>query len=1396
MNRPFTYGGSVAVTREGIMLLEPVAGAPSPNLGVTVTLTAPDASGGRYVEITRPGALAADVTKVRITSFGFVGGEKKSCQRTLPVEILTAMKAGGGTTRLPGGADENWLGALAGTDPTQIVMTLLNASGWGVVRDLWAYTPPAPTEFEPFVVTANPILTGPLTGGDPWSYTPLAWTGEESVEITHVYRMAEAGGANPAATTGEITATAPNISGSLTHVRIEATASGEGVANPETVYASDWAEIEAPGVETPVTVATPPLMASNRLLVDGITDANFAPRDTLTAGGASATVVKYVPDTSELFLGPITGGPIADNATLSSTSGGAATANGASQAWGFTAGEPFYLLPPLFNGTPTDVTFLQYVREDSDDATPEEVEFTGVCPAHYGTKQYQPLWRYSGYGIETFAEVSLDWLNIGIPTLAPLAVTDWKIIVAAEPGGGDRVTEVYVRDNLNISAAMATTSTQAFIEANQFPAGFEPTTLGATITEGGIVYRRCAIIPWVHNGIDYSVFGAGATGNEAARRGNFGLVVQIGGAWSPLGDRKTVPVATGTPSAAGSFQRIVPRSQEWVEDGEGGGTHMQFPRGFWGQGDFFVMAHDVTWPAVTKDFGDNWESDDCLGLFCQQTTTGICVDLPYVHGQFGPLYLEGINDSYEDPWGGTYRKNVDTNQWEQTKQLSQVCGSNAGNTRRNMRYICKVAGSGSGPDTRTLYQIHAPATSPSNFSTIQIQRSTQGGAPGSWSNFGSSMATGTHGMPLEIWATATHLFLNTLTKVRCRTVGTDTWADATGLPGGEKLHLEVHGSTCYVFVKGQGLYTATVGGGAALAFTRLKQFNGLTFSVSPADPQRIVLVAANRTVTPIGTHNGGASWFNIASLPYPGQPEDFEHRLNNNPAWAYFHDTDPDLVLAMRYQHMGKSTDGGRTFVWASRGLDYSEVRWIGFHPTDPLRFFLTMTDKLTVAMDGGIALDDKLDADAKATIEAYLGGDPLSAYTAGGAMILSRGAHSAYISSVGKNVGKKTPVVSNRGYTVTESDRPSTGNGAISVSITPDLPCGEYDLTCITAAANGGTFKLVGPVNVDMGNFTVGTQRTATHPRGGSITITVSDGSVDFKAGANPKQFTIRVEPIKTNTILNPGTKGSGYYGGTNPGVPHRGITGRSVFELATDGSSSIVRTIPYEFMGYMGTDGTVVAASGNSTLMRGNDTGGSFTNWANAGGNFNPMGRQVVIGSRHSNQRAYCGLSNGRVKRFDSGTPQEIFSFDAFCTQHGISGDWPGTATVNGRMVPPCTGLWESAFDPNMLWACFYAVGMPMNLFRTRDALSANPTWYNCTAEGLVGWGPIAADIKGRGLMGPLQAMTGSPVTDEPVVFSQHGTVMIKPPPDHIATYSLPSVIDYIRSLPGGNYYDTARL
>jgi hypothetical protein len=874
--------------------------------------------------------------------------------------------------------------------------------------------------------------------------------------------------------------------------------------------------------------------------------------------------------------------------------------------------------------------------------------------------------------------------------------------------------------------------------------------------------------------VDYSVFKLDETNRREVLRFRWRRTAE--GPWSALSPALSVPAVPAGDWP--SHQRFVLRSEAQETIGEPGGTCMQFPRCVDAEGDYVHMAYDVTWPSESVDFGDDWTSDECRGLFASQSCMGICVDGKYVHGMFSSLFMANANSSYGAA-EGIYRKNRETNQWDRTQPLSDVYGSNGGGMRYNMHYIAKVAGSGSGPDTRTLFAVHAPRPPSGSFSSMQIYKSTNGGT--SWATDGGSLATGTYGVPIGLFADSTALYLYTKDGVWRRPIGGSTWTKATGLTSDTVTHLEKHGSKVYASVQGQGLYTAN--DATTLSFSRLYQYDIRMFSVCPTDTNKIIVLGGG--ASPKKTTNGGSSWTDVASQPYDGQPNNFAHKLNGPPVWIKWHDTDPDRAIAMRQQHMGKSTDGGNTFVWASRNLDYSEVRSIGFHRTDYQRMFLGMTDRLLLCAEHGAAfvIDDNITESKKTEIDTALGGS-LSAYTAAGTLLLDRGAQTGYVAHVGNHIGSKTPVISSRGVTTTETDKPTTGNGAISITASPDLPAGTYTLTCTTSASNGGTFTGVGPLGVSLGTWTVGAARTYTHPRGGTLAVTISDGSVDFSAGANPKVFKIFVNPIASQTVLNPGTKNASFFGQANPEVGYRGISGRHVFEMDADGSISLVRTIAYPFQGYMGGDGNVVlATTGNSTLMRSTDEGKSFSTWASGLGNFSGRGIPIVTASSHDTQRAYVGTADGMVKKIQNGTPKTVFSFDQWCTDNKISGDWPGNAQVNGRFVPPVSGIAESFYDPNLLYCCVYLFGAQYQMFRTENALAASPTWECITPP--------------DGLAGPLQGMSIHPLTDEPVITSSHGTVWYKPKATHLAAYSITnSIIDDLRTGRGGKYWRTAKV
>jgi len=90
-------------------------------------------------------------------------------------------------------------------------------------------------------------------------------------------------------------------------------------------------------------------------------------------------------------------------------------------------------------------------------------------------------------------------------------------------------------------------------------------------------------------------------------------------------------------------------------------------------------------------------------------------------------------------------------------------------------------------------------------------------------------------------------------------------------------------------------------------------------------------------------------------------------------------------------------------------------------------------------------------------------------------------------------------------------ADAGNTGDGTVTdVSLGSAAKLGTYILECITAAANGGTFKVLDPDGVRLDDADVGAVYT------GAINFTINDGATDFAVG---DKFTIEV------------TEGSGKY-------------------------------------------------------------------------------------------------------------------------------------------------------------------------------------------------------------------------------------------------------------------------
>lgn len=1372
-NKAFTRNGLAALGPGGLVQLLPDPDAPN-GVDLNETVSCPGEVGARQVTVTLP---AAEYSGYSLLTFVWraIAPDGTDTAATWTMEPVA-----GDTVLGPADNGEAVFGACAGLEP-RYEMFITDTSGrMGYSRGLQsvAYDEVA------FTVNANPIITGTPTEGDPVTFTPLDYVGEEDVTISYVYQLTEDTSDTNPGTEFAANGLVPNISGARDCFRIGAYANGTGTSNPSGPYWSASVEITPAAVSVPVSQTRATIVASNRIALDARTGALPVAGGTLTSGTASATIVAYVADTATtgtLYTGPIANSTIADNAPLS-WAGGGALANGAAAAWQITGGESFYILPGTYTGDVTAIVVRQEIADDSSGTNATLLDLSGSMPPHFGTKFYRYTQRVSGYGIATYTDFTTGWLQIGIPTLSALVASDWFVETALD-GLSTRVTAVWVRDNLNPSIVRWTTATQASIDANPYPTGHELCTLTATTqTVNSILYRKWTTADAIFSGKNYTLFIAP---DDDARRTRFGVVAEIGGARTPLGDRKTIDYL-GTSVGTSDTARLIDRSHNQAVRGEPGGAGMQFPRGYAVDGDYVFTSYDVTFPSESLNFGGDWYGDDALGLFAGQSTEGgVAFGGKYVVFMMSNLFMRNLDTGTSGNFGskeGIYRKNRETNTWTHVQPLTTVYGSNDGGMRYQMRRVAVVPGSGA--EGRTLFALYAPGNSPTTF---QIYKSTDSGA--TWAADGGTVSVATHGNPLWLEADSTALYIATKTGVSRRPFSNTTWTRATGIPSSNTTKIQKVGSKVYASSRSNGLYVAN--DAATLVFSRIRAQGVNDFSVCPTNPNRIIITGSSGD-RGVYTSNAGTDWFPCPSQPYDGQPNNFAHNLNGPPAWVQFHDTDPNRAIAMRNQHKGRSLQWPPVFEWASNNEDYSELRTIAFHRTDYRTFFLGMTDRLGCFTSHGalFVMDDAITDANKDTLHSLTGNT--GALSVRGAILFDRGTRIGIMGQIGGNISQKVPVFFSRSVTTSRTSTSETGNGAISVTASTDLPAGPYVLTCTTAGGTGvGKFTGVAPFQESMGQWTVGTPKTFTHSRGGTLAVTISDGAVDFTAGANPAVFTITVNPIGGPiTILDTTVKSAAWYGGVNPALGYRGISGRHIFEMATDGTITRIGGISQEFAGFMGTTGNViVCSSGNNTLYRGvsSDSGQSYTltQWATNLGNFIPRAQPLVIGSSHNDQRAYVGLADGTVKKIQNGVATTVFNFNTWRTANGIAHDgWPGLVR-NGFPTPGVCGVSESFQDPNILYATVYLIGGHYLFFKTENGLDASPTWVD-----------ITRDEAGRGLLTPTQVMEIHPLTGEVFLLSSHGSVMRRPPLAHRTLYSLPSLVSDLQAAPGGDYHITSKI
>jgi photosystem II stability/assembly factor-like uncharacterized protein len=472
--------------------------------------------------------------------------------------------------------------------------------------------------------------------------------------------------------------------------------------------------------------------------------------------------------------------------------------------------------------------------------------------------------------------------------------------------------------------------------------------------------------------------------------------------------------ADAQPPTKGGWLPLIARTKEQFNLGIGGGSGMQFFRS-WATSparpDRVIGTEDIGVPMMTDDFGAWWDTPPVAGLKVGVSGQGAWVDpqnadrIIVVYSASSRRYLQSWRDQ-----AGIYLSTDGAKTFKLVQPLINASGSGEHGSRHMQHPV--AAAPGGTPATRTLYCFHTPRPKGGARQDGALYRSTNGGA--SWSVFGEKLTVAKFGDTLTTLRAAPNgdLYLASDKGVFRSTNGGTSWTRSTGLAAGQVREIDVRGGNgeAWACVDGKGLYESTDHGATWKQNAALGTYKILTFAISPANRKRICV--AGDDVLPRYSHDGGQSWSNIDTQKFPGQDGGFSHLIKGTHAYFIWHEANPQLVLAQRNQHMGKSTDGGKTFVWASNNFDYSLTHGHGFHPTDWTRTLIALQDRLTLYTETAFdwVHDDGVDETIKVAIRAEAG---VSGHIGGsdGALILVNGSHTGLVTGAG-NGFTRTPVV------------------------------------------------------------------------------------------------------------------------------------------------------------------------------------------------------------------------------------------------------------------------------------------------------------------------------------------------------------------------------------------------
>lgn len=495
---------------------------------------------------------------------------------------------------------------------------------------------------------------------------------------------------------------------------------------------------------------------------------------------------------------------------------------------------------------------------------------------------------------------------------------------------------------------------------------------------------------------------------------NLASTVLINGDWIPLHHRtQTQYIGDGT--------------VDLPKPGPAGGGY-QFQRS-WGNSaadpDYVFAIQDISIPQHSKDFGGWWEHPPLNGLKNGNSGQSVAIDsgdakrilLAYSAGH--TRNPEGNPNGWDDLTG----LHLSTDQGATFTLVKNVIGlgGSASNDpgETDVRYMqhCLFQVPGGTPTTREWWWVAHVMFKGATTKHSLVFKSTDGGA--TWSDTLATLDAATYGLPLVLkrQAGSGAWYLGTSKGLfYTATNPAGTWTNlttGTNLGAGYCYDVDVAGAGTEVWAaigpsKGgsyvsadHGVWKTTTGGTGATSWSKVTNYNIRAMCISPHDRLK-VLIAGNNGILPKRTIDGGTTWTNITdsgnstnpamNKQMPGQPESFEHRIQDTHAYFIWHKTDPNKVLAARYQHHGWSTDAGATWTWRSANFDYNHVHAFTCHPQDYTKVLMAVQDRVTMYTDNGHKWveDDGADSDKKDEIALSLGATAGTHLGAGrGALIL-----------------------------------------------------------------------------------------------------------------------------------------------------------------------------------------------------------------------------------------------------------------------------------------------------------------------------------------------------------------------------------------------------------------------